>query len=555
MKYYEAIAQTLKNLQIKTIFGLVGDANLFVVNAFIKDCNGDYVGAANEAGAALMALGYASVSGQVGIATVTCGPGFTNTITPLIEGVKSHIPMVLIAGRAPARDKYSPQKICHRDFALAAGAGYEKAESITSACSDLVTAYRRAEAEQRPIVFDMPPYDLLHGEADHELPKISLTTKRFCEISDSPDLDIAIGIIAMAKRPLIITGHGAVKDGAREEILNLARRIDAPIMTTLRAKDLYYEDPLNLDIFGYSAHPSTTEVVMACDCIISFGASLNFITTMRGDLFQGKRTISINNELDDLGKHIPLDAQVLADCKSAARKIVHWLDEAEIAPSLFASEELVRNAANAIRPNFSPLDANWMKPTAEDRLELPEVYQEISHALKNEYILATGLGRHAGYTWHAFHVSEPRLFVPGHSFGAIGLTLSLAIGAAKAEPKLATVVTTGDGAFMLGDMSEFNTAVRYGLNLIVVLCNDGSYGAEYEQFALHNMEPSVTIFEWPDFASVAKSLGGASVTLRSRSDLAIMRSAIENRNKRTPLLIDIRKEPDSISRFQGSKIS
>lgn len=555
MKVYEAVARTLKDIGVGTLFGLIGDANIFMVNSFVKDCEGDYIGAANEAGATLMALGYASVSGRVGVATVTCGPGFTNTMTPLVEGVRAHLPMVLIAGQAPAREKFSPQKISHRDFAIAAGAGYEKAESVGTICRDLVLAFRRAESEQRPIVFDMVPYDFMGKESEGYNGNARLSIKRSCEVVDSQELDAAIGIIATAKRPLIIVGYGAIKDDAREEILSLARRIDAPIMTTVRAKDWYFGDPLNLDIFGYSARPETTEVVTDSDCIISFGASLNFITTLRGALFRGKRTISINNNSSDIDKHVDTSIAVLADCKSAARRIIYWLDEAEIAPSGFASESLVRGAVKAVAIPPRALRSSSRNPGSSDEVNLQEIFGEIASAIDARYVLATGLGRHAGYTWHAFHVEEPRLFVPGHSYGAIGLTLSLAIGAAKAEPEMTTVVTTGDGAFMLGDMSEFNTAVRYGLDLVVIVCNDGSYGAEYEQLTYSDMDPSITIFDWPDFSSVAKSLGGASMVVRERADLEKMKETIAARDRKVPLLIEIKKDPSEIRRFQGVKIS
>jgi len=85
MKINEAVARTLRELGVQTLFGLIGDANLFVVDAYIK-AGGRYIGAANEMGAVLMALGHASVTGQIGVATVTCGPGLTNTMTALIEG-------------------------------------------------------------------------------------------------------------------------------------------------------------------------------------------------------------------------------------------------------------------------------------------------------------------------------------------------------------------------------------------------------------------------------------------------------------------------------------
>jgi len=98
MKVHAAIAKALIDQNVKTMFGLMGDGNLYVVDSFVRDFGGTFVGAANEAGATLMALGYSSVSGQVGVATVTHGPALVNTLTGMTEGAKSALPMVLLCG-------------------------------------------------------------------------------------------------------------------------------------------------------------------------------------------------------------------------------------------------------------------------------------------------------------------------------------------------------------------------------------------------------------------------------------------------------------------------
>ena len=103
-------------------------------------------------------------------------------------------------------------------------------------------------------------------------------------------------------------------------------------------------------------------------------------------------------------------------------------------------------------------------------------------------------------------------------FDAMGMALAHGIGAANAAPDQLTVVVTGDGCFMLGDMSEFNTAVRYGLDMTVVILNDGAYGTEHVQFASRGMDPSIPRFDWSEFVPLAEALGSASVAVRSLSE-------------------------------------
>lgn len=545
MKLNEAIARTLKDIGVQTMFGLIGDANLFMVDDFIRKCGGDYVGAAGEAGAVLMALGHASVSGRIGVATVTCGPGFTNTMNPLIEGVKSRLPLVLVTGDTASRPKYYLQRVPQREFAIAAGAGFEQAGDVGSACADLVHAFRRADAERRPIVFNLPPYDHQWEDVGDLRPARFALHRRSCEVTDSADLDAAIGIIATAKRPIVLAGHGVARTGARDDVLQLARRIGAPVMTTLRAKDLYRGDPLNLDLLGISTREEAMPVLAASDCVVAFGASLNFITTGGGALLAGKRTVLVNDDPDEIGKHITTDAAVLGDCGSTARRMLHWLDEAEVPCSDFAAEEQVRAALAAVAAPRPLAPAG--KPPAKG-LDIHAVLQGIAGMVGDGIVLATGVGRHMGHAWHAFHVAEPRLFVQGHMYGAIGMALGHGIGAAKAEPGRTTVVITGDGSFMLGDLTEFNTAVRYGQDLILVVCNDGGYGAEHIQFTGRNLDPSLSLIGWPDFAPVADALGGQGLTVRTLEDLEPVRRAIEQRPRNRPILIDVKLDPETVPR-------
>src|SRR5437868_10343858 len=101
MKVHAAIARALVDLGFDTMFGLIGDANLYMVDSFIREAGGKYISVANEVTSVLAALGYAQVSGRVGVATVTHGPALTNTLTALVEGVKATVPIVLLAGDTP----------------------------------------------------------------------------------------------------------------------------------------------------------------------------------------------------------------------------------------------------------------------------------------------------------------------------------------------------------------------------------------------------------------------------------------------------------------------
>lgn len=541
MRLNQAIARTLKQIGADTVFGLIGDANLFIVDAFVRN-GGRYVSAAHEGGAVLMALGHAQVTDRVGVATVSCGPAMTNTLSSLVEGVRAHIPMVLITGDPPSSDKFHLQRISHRDIATTADAGYVEPTRIEDVTRDLVYAFQRAYAEQRPVVFNYSPYDLQwHEVPDFDAPRLFLG-HRHSEARDSPELDEAIGVVATAKRPIVLAGYGAVKSGEAEQILRLAERLDAPVMTTLRAKDMFRGSRLNLGIFGITSRSEAMDALAISDCVIAFGAGLNVFTSGHGSFFKGKRVVSVTDDMFSIGRHMTTDVAVLGGLGAVADRILHWLDEAEIEPSGFADEPQVRQAiASIARPEF-----NVAGRAADEPVTLREALIAINANLDAQRLVVTDGGRFMRQPWKWLDVAEPRHFISGVKFGAIGMGTGYAVGAAVARPDWPTLLVVGDGGFMLGGLGEFNTAVRHGLDLIVVLCNDGGYGAEYVQFADRDMDPGLALFEWPSFAEYARAMGGQGFTLEKRADLPAALQFMRDRDRGKPCLIDLKLDPEKM---------
>ena len=120
--------------------------------------------------------------------------------------------------------------------------------------------------------------------------------------------------------------------------------------------------------------------------------------------------------------------------------------------------------------------------------------------------------------------------------------------AALADRTRPVVLFTGDGGFMMGGVNEFNTAVRLGLDLIVVVANDSAYGAEHIQFIDRAMDPGLTEFDWPSFAEVATALGGEGIAVASDADLDRALAAIPKRTR--PLLIELKLDPEDVPRMR-----
>ena len=265
---YQAIARSVLDHGCETLFGLMGDANLFMVDHYVRHCGGKFIPAAHEGSSVLMALAWSHVAGKVGVATVTHGPGLTNCVTALTEGVRGHVPMVLLAGDTPVAMPQHLQSIDQRELVKVTGAGFEQMRAPETAAYDIANAFYRARVEKRPIVLNMPA-DFMWQEARYEKTLFKVFDMP-ANVPEGEALDEAIGIIASAKRPIVLAGGGAV--GARDRLIRLADRLEAPLATTLKAKGLFNGHPFNMDIFGTLSTPAAYDAIADADCVIAFGA-------------------------------------------------------------------------------------------------------------------------------------------------------------------------------------------------------------------------------------------------------------------------------------------
>jgi thiamine pyrophosphate-dependent acetolactate synthase large subunit-like protein len=532
---YQAIAQSVFDHDCDVMFGLMGDANLFMCDSFVRDCRGRFVPAAHEGGAVLMALAYAQVSGKVGVATVTHGPALTNCATALTEGARGNIAMVLLAGDTPVDNPRHLQSTDQRALVKTTGAGFVQLRSPDSVAKDVARAFYRAQVERRPIVLNMPA-DHMWQETEHVKQVLSVFTAPG-GVAEGDTLDQAIGMIASARRPLILAGVGAIE--ARDQIVKLANRIEAPLATTLKAKGLFNDHPYNIDMFGTLSTPAAYDLIAAADCILCFGTQLHDFTTDRGALMKDKRIIQIDIEPTAIGGGLHPDAALLADAGLPAETILYWLDEAEIPPSGFTRDLDIKTLT--AHPVLG-------SKTAAGCVNYVRALEKLEQILPKERLLVTDGGRFMTEVWCRISVPDPRSFVGTVNFGSIGLGMQEAIGAGIADPSRPVVMFSGDGGFMMGGINEFNTAVRLGQDMIVIIANDSAYGAEHIQFLDKKMDPGLTEFQWPSFAEMGTSLGGEGLAVRSLEDLDQVAEAIANRSK--PLLIELILVPHDVPRMR-----
>jgi thiamine pyrophosphate-dependent acetolactate synthase large subunit-like protein len=534
MYVHEVIARTLDAMGVDTIFGLIGDGNLYMVDSFTRDTGGRFIAVANEATAVLAATGYSRTTGRLGVAAVTHGPALTNTITALIEAVRARTPLVLVAGDTAVVDRDNLQKIDQRSVILPTGAGFVQVRSPETIPEDVVSAFRGAELERRPFVLNIPA-DFQWQDVEYRPPQRRPVVRQSVRPSEDA-LDTALGIIASARRPLVLAGRGATSGEARAAVLGFARRVGAPVTTTLQARELFAGEPEDLGIFGTLSTDAAVDVIGQADCVVAFGAALNRWTTGEGSLLNGARVVQVDTDPAALNHHRVVDAPVVGDAAAVAAEFVRLLDEVSFTPADFAGRAAqLAGQRPAQKPAEHP----------PGTLDIDEALRVINRSFPAERGLVLDAGRFFHHAAFNVRTGAVNSYVHTLEFGCIGLGMGNAIGAAAASPGTPVLMISGDGGFMLGGLAEFSTAVRHRLDIVVVIMNDSSYGAEYIQFTNKGMDPSISTFEWPSFAAVASALGGIGYAVRTLEELQKVLDSLADRDR--PALIEVFLDPASIS--------
>lgn len=531
---HRVLAEALADAGLTTMFGLLGDGNLWLIDTFVRDFDGTYVAATHEANAVTMASGFARRSGRLGVATVTHGPGLTNTITALTDAARARLPMLVIIGDTPVGDRDHSQRLAQREMVLPTGAGFEQVRTAQTAFEDMQTAVRRAFAEARPIVLNIPRPFLL---TEVEPPSRPLQLRTHHAVQPDPDgLDEALGLLASARRPLILAGRGAVQ--ARDHLIALADRTGALLATTLQGQSLFRGHPFDLGIFGSLSTEAALTALEGVDVVLAFGAGLNRHTTAEGAMLADRAVVHVDTAAGALGRYHHPDVALLGDASAVAVTMLEMLEEAEYSAAGARSPHLEEQLATARGRLLAPV-------SLQGEVDPRQALIDIAARTPRTRSVVTDLGRFVIDAWKAFDVDDPMAYVHTNNFGSIGLGMGYAIGTTYAAPEAPVVLVTGDGGYLMGGLTELSTAIRYRRDLIVVVVNDAAYGAEHVQFRRRDMDPSASLLSAPDFVATAQAMGAEAMSIRTSADLDLVEGFLAERSG-GPVLIDVHVHPADV---------
>jgi thiamine pyrophosphate-dependent acetolactate synthase large subunit-like protein len=511
----DILAQAFAAEGVDTLFTLMGDANMYWSAAMADTQQVTLIHARHEHCAVAMADGYARASGKVGVASVTCGPGFTQIMTALTMATRGNAPVVVFSGDAPINASWYMQQIDQAPLALATGAHHVPIRTIDRALDCVREAFYIARAERRPVVLSVP-LDL-QKEAFPYLPDYTPSTElmpRSQVIPPDPALvDEVVAMIAEAERPVVIGGRGAIWSGARQALEVLAEESGALLATTLLGKGLFDGNPFALDIAGTFATDLGREFFAESDLVIGAGAGLGHYTTEGGYLYPNAKVVQIDINPRGLWQGVKTaDLHVRADARATAEAITRRLRDRSIRRPGWRSNAVAARIAAEIP------DAKEF-PVTPGTLDPREVVRELDAAVPKDWDVIVAGGHCFGFAMTHLKGRPAGKYHTPLDFGAIGSGLSAAIGVAVARGSDKIMLIDGDGS-LYQHIQELETARRHGLKLLICILNDGGYGAESHKFRAYGINPEHAIHGRGDIAAIARGFGlnAAKVTEMGQLD-------------------------------------
>lgn len=533
MKVFEVACNIVVEEGVDRIFGLMGDGNMSFITYLTGTLDVPFASSRHEAGAIGMADGYARASGNVGVCTVTQGPGLTNTMTALVTARKARSPMVLLVGDVAKAQAGWPQDIDQDAFLAAAGVPVVHLTDARTAHESVREAFRLARERSAPVALNCPldsqqlewePWDV---DVERPIEEVAAPLR-------APDADVraAAERLRGAHRPLIVAGRGALRAACGPSLRALGERVGALLATTLPAKGLFVEDPFNLGIAGSLGTNLGVSLIGQADVVLAVGAGLNDFTTLKGTLFGESATIIRCDRYDDPSPNrYAADLLLIGDARVVVDQLLDELASTASDAEGWRTDEIGRTLKEY------DVATEFVDQSEVDAIDPRTLMTVLDDILPKNRQIVTDVGHFFGFPATYLRAGEGGRYMPAVEFGAVGSGLGVAIGAASARPDLLTVLFVGDGGLMMS-LPDLDTAARTNANLVIIVMNDGAYGSELHMLRNWKLVEDAAVFENPELSVVGASLGLRTFRASSVTELRALADKITP--SEGPVLIDCR---------------
>jgi acetolactate synthase-1/2/3 large subunit len=494
----EAIVNGLVAHGVDTVFGLPGAQIYGLFDAF-HQAQLKVIGARHEQACGYMAFGYARASGRPGVFSVVPGPGVLNASAALLTALGCNEPVLCLTGQVPTNflgkgrghlHEMPDQLATLRTFVKWA----DRIEYPDVAPALVGRAFQEMMSGRRgPASLEMP-WDVFTQRA--EVGKAQVYDLFPAPQPDSDRIKAAAALIKGSKTPMIFVGSGAIH--ARDEILELAEMIDAPVVAFRSGRGIVSNaHELGLTMAAaYRLWPKT-------DLMIAIGTRAELPASGFRWPYQPPGLKSIRIDIDPVEtRRLASDAQIVADAKAGTAELVAAVRKAGF------SRTAGRRAAIRAASAAAEQDIQRIQP----QMAYLKILREV---LPDNAIVTDELSQVGFASWYGFPVYQPRTFITSGYQGTLGSGFPTALGAKVAHPDRPVVAITGDGGFMFG-VQELATAVQFRIGVVTLVFNNNAYGnVRRDQRERFDGRVVASDLVNPDFVKLAESFGVGAARVTS----------------------------------------
>jgi acetolactate synthase-1/2/3 large subunit len=526
----ELLLETLASLGIDTVFGYPGGAVLPLYDAIYQFDGVRHILARHEQGALHEAEGYAKSTGKIGVAIVTSGPGATNAITGIADGMSDSVPMLVFTGQVArsgiGKDAFQEADIIGITMPITK---YNYQIRDVADIPRIITEAVHIATTGRPgpVVIDLPKDVSEMKTSFYYDPEVTLPSYQPTIEPNALQVKKILTQLKKAKKPLIVAGGGVNYANAAEELQAFAERYNIPVVSTLLSLGVMpIEHPLSLGMGGMHGSYASNMALMECDFMINFGCRFADRLTGNPDTFAADAVVAhVDIDPAEIGKVVKTKIPIVGDAKAALQILL----EAE--PVKTRHEDWTDSVlANKAKAPFSyKFDENIIKPQ--------HAIATIGKITKGDAIVVTDVGQHQMWAAQFYPYKNARQLITSGGLGTMGFGIPAAIGAKLANPDKEVILFVGDGGFQMTNQ-ELALLNGYGVPIKVVLMNNHSLGMvrQWQESFYDEHRSESTFDDEPNFQLLAEAYGVSHYKFTNpntlENDLTII---TENR----PMLIEV----------------
>ncbi|MDD4465112.1 MAG: biosynthetic-type acetolactate synthase large subunit [Dehalococcoidales bacterium] len=517
----QILCESLTKENVEVIFGILGGSILPLYDTLTQYPQLRHVLVRHEQAAAHAAEGYARVTGKPGVCFATSGPGATNLVTGIADAYLDSTPVVAVTGQVatPFIGKDAFQEIDITGITLP----ITKHNYLVSDASFVAQTVKEAfyvakSGRPGPILIDIPK-DIQVNQSEFDYTTKLVMPGYKPTLNGHPaQLKKAARLIADARKPVIIAGHGIIISEAYDELKELAEKAQIPVITTLLGISSFPGSHiLSYGWLGMHGMAYSNKAIDAADLVIAIGMRFDDRATGKVSGFAPRaKVIHIDIDPAEIGKNVKVDVPIVGDVKNVLKSMNKYIDVLDNREWL---EELEELQAKHPLGSFE----------GEGRMVPQFVIRKIWEATRGEATVVTGVGQHQMWTAQYYTFDRPNTFITSGGLGTMGFELPASVGAAVGRPEEAIWCIAGDGSFQM-TMQELGTIAQERLNIKIAIMNNGYLGMVRQwQEMFYGKRYMATPLGCPDFVKLAGAYDIPALNVTRREDVEpAIQQAMEN---------------------------